>query len=320
MKLIGAFFRLIRWPNLVFIALTQCLFYFSVFDSLITTPLPYIYSIRYFLLLVLASLFIAAAGYIINDYFDMHIDAINKPAKVVVDKIVKRRWAILWHLILSSAGIAISLYFSWKTGNSIIVVGNTLCVLMLWFYSTTFKKKLLAGNIIISALTAWVILVLYFAYSHIGHATPLDMEGWQPEAYGFDIRKLFKFTVLYAGFAFMVSLIREVVKDLEDMEGDARYQCKTMPIVWGVPATKVFTAVWIIVTICALTIIQIYAWQLGWKIIVFYCIAFIIIPLIIILKKLYKAATMSDYHKLSTSVKFVMLAGILSMFFVHFSH
>lgn len=319
MKIIGAFFRLIRWPNLVFIALTQCLFFFFVFDSLIVAPVHYIYSYSYFFLLVAASVMIAAAGYIINDYFDMHIDAINKPAKVVVDKIVRRRWAIMWHLVLSAAGVALSIYFSWKTGNWIIAIGNTCCVFLLWFYSTTFKKKLLAGNIIISALTAWVILVLYFACTYIGHSWPLNIGGWNDNSYGFDIRKLFKFTALYAGFAFIVSLIREVVKDLEDMEGDARYNCKTMPIVWGVPATKVFAAVWLVVSISALSIIQIYAWQLGWRMSVVYCIALIIIPMIIILKNLYKAITTADYHKLSISIKFVMLAGILSMLFFHFT-
>ena len=319
MKIIVAFFRLIRWPNLVFIVLTQCLFFFFVFDSFIQAPLPHIYSIGYFFLLVAASIFIAAGGYIINDYFDMHIDAINKPSKVVVDKIVKRRWAIAWHFILSLAGIIISLYFTWKTRNGIIFIGNTICVMLLWFYSTTFKKKLLVGNIIISALTSWVILVLYFAYSNIGHATPLNATGWGLNDYGYNTRKLFKFTALYAGFAFIVSLIREVVKDLEDMEGDAKYNCKTMPIMWGVPATKVFTAVWLVVAIAALSIIQIYAWQLGWRLSIFYCLAFIIIPMIIILKKLHQAITPNDYHKLSTLIKFVMLAGILSMIFVHFS-
>lgn len=316
MKVAGAFFRLIRWPNLLFIVLTQSLYFFCVFRSLITAPLPLIFSANYFFLLVLASVFIAAAGYIINDYFDMHIDAINKPHKVVIDKIVKRRWAIVWHLILSGLGILISLYFSYKTGNWIVAAGNVLCVVLLWFYSTTFKKKLLTGNLIISALTAWVILVLYFAYAHMGGAATA-FKGWDLESYGFDIRKLFKYTVLYAGLAFIISLIREVVKDMEDMEGDARYFCKTMPLVWGVPATKVFVAVWSVVAVASLIIIQFYAWLLGNKIIVIYCILLIIAPMIYMVNKLYRAIGPNDYHNLSTVIKFVMLAGILSMLFFY---
>lgn len=316
MRVAVAFLRLIRWPNLVFIILTQCLYFFCVFRSQIIAPLPPIFSAKYFFLLVLSSVFIAAAGYIINDYFDMHIDAINKPHKVVIDKVVKRRWAIVWHLVLSGLGILISLYFSYKTGNWIVATGNVLCVILLWFYSTTFKKKLLTGNIIISALTAWVILVLFFAYAYMGGGQPA-FASWNLESYGFDIKKLFKYSVLYAGLAFIVSLIREVIKDLEDMEGDARYFCKTMPLVWGVPATKVFVAVWSVVAIAALTIIQFYAWLIGNKLLAIYCVVLIIAPLVYIVKQLYKAVASQDYHALSTLIKFVMLTGILSMLFFY---
>ncbi|MEO6583539.1 MAG: geranylgeranylglycerol-phosphate geranylgeranyltransferase [Ferruginibacter sp.] len=315
MKLVNAFFKLIRWPNLVFIALTQFLFYFSLFRSLIISPLPQIFSAFYFLLLLSASVFIAAGGYIINDYFDMHIDSINKPNRVVIDKVVKRRWAIVWHFVLSGFGILLSLFFSFKTGNWIIAIGNIGCVLLLWFYSTTFKKKLLIGNVIISALTAWVILVLYFAYTFMANRTG----DWNLNAYGFDVRKLFKYTAVFAGFAFIISLIREVVKDLEDMEGDARYNCTTMPLAWGIPATKVFVAVWMIVTIAALLIIQLYAWQLGHQLIVLYSIVFVILPLAYLLKLLYNATSAKHYHSISRYIKFIMLAGILSMSFFYFS-
>ena len=317
MRVIGAFLKLIRWPNLVFIALTQFLYFFCVFRSQILSPLPPVFSSYYFLLLVTASVFIAAAGYIINDYFDMHIDAINKPYKVVIDKIVKRRWAIIWHLVLSALGTLLSLYFSYKTGNWIVAAGNAFCVVLLWFYSTTFKKKLLTGNVIISALTAWVILVLYFAYTNMGNQQALAFTTWNLESFGFDIRKLFKYTVLYAGLAFIISLIREVVKDLEDMEGDSRYHCKTMPLVWGVPATKVFVGVWLVVAIASLAILQLYAWQLGNKIIVVYNILLIIAPMIYIIKNLFKAVNSKDYHRLSNAIKFVMFTGILSMLFFY---
>lgn len=318
MKLFDAFLRLIRWPNLVFIALTQWLFYFCIVDSLYKEnaanhthygQLDYL-----FYLLMAASVLIAAAGYIINDYFDLQIDVVNKPDKVVVDKVVKRRWAIMWHLILSFAGIVLSLYISYKTGKWIIVAANILCVILLWFYSTTFKRKLLSGNIIIAALTAWVIVVVYF----FAGATIINYKGWLTTAYPFYIKKFYKLTILYAGFAFIVSLIREVVKDIEDMYGDAKYECKTMPIEWGVPASKVFTAVWIVVCIGTLSILQLYAWQSGWWWVTAYCILAVIIPLIVILRKLYKASQPSEYHQISSLVKLVMLSGILSMLFFKF--
>ena len=316
MKLVIAFLRLIRWPNLVFIAVTQWLFYFCVVVSLQAEKASALQVSQFslFYLLIAASVLIAAAGYIINDYFDMHIDSVNKPGKVVVDKAVKRRWAILWHLVFSLSGVLISLYISYKTGTWIIVIANIICALLLWFYSTTFKKKLLSGNIIIAALTAWVIIVVYF----FAGAAIINYNGWHLGNYSFDIKKLYKFTILYAGFAFIVSLIREVVKDLEDMYGDARYQCKTMPIEWGVPATKVFIAVWIIVCCALLAIVQLYVWQSGWWLGAVYCIILIIAPLVFILKKLYTATTPADYHQLSRYIKLVMLTGILSMIFFKF--
>lgn len=313
MKLLAAFFKLIRWPNLFFIALTQCLFYFCVFHSLFTGA-TYAYQDQLFFLLVIASLFIASAGYIINDYFDMLIDAVNKPQKLIVDKVIKRRWAIMWHWLLSLAGLLISFYVSRMTGKWIILFVNICCVLLLWFYSTHFKKKLLVGNVIIAALTAWVIIVVYF----FAGAGLMDINGWKQAQYPFDIRKLFKFTMLYAGFAFIVSLIREVVKDLEDLEGDSRYNCKTMPVVWGINASKVFTAVWLVVCIAALSIVQLYALQSGWWISAVFCILFIIFPLLFILRKLYKANKQVDYHTISTAVKLVMLSGILTMLFFSF--
>ncbi|MFT3911874.1 MAG: geranylgeranylglycerol-phosphate geranylgeranyltransferase [Ferruginibacter sp.] len=316
MKLFDAFLRLIRWPNLVFIALTQWLFYYCIVESLYKqNGTPHFPQRDYlFYMLVAASMLIAAAGYIINDYFDLQIDVVNKPEKVVVDRIVKRRWAIMWHLILSFLGIAISLYISYKTGKWIIVIANICCVMLLWFYSTTFKRKLLSGNIIIAALTAWVIIVVYF----FAGATIINYKGWLVTAYPFSIKRFYKLTILYAGFAFIVSLIREVVKDIEDMYGDAKYECKTMPIEWGIPASKVFTAVWIVVCIATLGILQLYAWQSGWWIVSVYCIIAIIFPLIVILRKLYRAGLPAEYHNISSMVKLVMLAGILSMAFFKF--
>src|SRR6476620_1927308 len=118
MKLFEAFLRLIRWPNLLFIAITQWLFYFCVLNSIYRngtglSPDPSLNWLFY--LLIAASVAIAAAGYVINDYFDLQIDVLNKPDKVVVDRVVKRRWAILWHLILSITGILLSVLISYKT-------------------------------------------------------------------------------------------------------------------------------------------------------------------------------------------------------------
>lgn len=314
MKTVAAFFRLIRWQNLLFIVITQLLFYYCVYVPLLK-QFPDTNKQILFFFLTLASVFIAAAGYIINDYFDIQIDIINKPGRIVINKFIKRRWAIVWHFTLSSLGILISFYISIKTGEWLISVINIFCVLFLLFYSTTFKRKLLSGNLIIAALTAWVILVVYL----FAGADVFSLSGWANESVDFNVRKLFKFTLLYASFAFTVTLIREVIKDLEDMEGDRKYNCTTMPISWGVPASKVFTAVWIVVCIAALAIVQLYAWQSGWWYVALYTLLLIILPLVYMLRKLYKAATPAHYHALSNIVKMVMLFGILSMLFLKFT-
>ena len=314
LQLPGAFFRLIRWPNLVFIFLTQFLFYYCIllpgFQSIQPDRYPAHFRPGLFYLLSLSSILIAAAGYIINDYFDLNIDRVNKPDKLVVEKIIRRRSTILWHWILSGLGAALGLYVSWKVRNPVVGLANLGCVFLLYFYSTTFKRKLLIGNLIISLLTAWVILVLYiceFSFSDFR----------DPVYHGF-LSRLFKFAILYGGFAFIISLIREVVKDIEDIDGDGRYGCRTMPIVWGVNVAKVFAGTWLAVLTGSLIVIQFYILQYGWWPVVLYCLLLLIGPLAWILRKLYTAQTKAEYHLLSSAIKAVMLVGILSMIIIKF--
>ena len=313
MNLIIAFFRLIRWPNLAFIAITQALFYYCIYIPLLSVT-PSNNNHILFYILMTASVLIAAAGYIINDYFDIQIDIINKPQRIIINKFIKRRWAIMWHLLLSAIGILLSFYVSLRTGEWIITFVNIFCVAILLFYSTTFKRKLLSGNVIIAALTAWVILVVYL----FGGADIFSLQGWANNPSKLNVPRFFKFTLLYSSFAFIMTLIREVLKDLEDMEGDRKYNCTTMPIVWGVPAAKIFTAVWIAVSLALLAVIQLYAWQSGWWWASLYVFFLTFLPLTLLLQKLYKAATNAHYSALSKIIKLVMLAGILSMLFVKY--
>ena len=309
MKLLVAFFRLVRWLNLVFIAFTQFLFLYCVVIPVFRQAnMPLVVPVYQFGLLAIASVLIAAGGYIINDYFDLNIDRVNKPGRLVVEKIIRRRWAIIWHLALSALGILISLWVAWKMRAWWIAPANIGCVIALWFYSTTFKRKLLSGNIIISLLTAWTVMVVGFIIHYRIIKTP--------GLYGVvDASKIMRVTFLYAGFAFIISLIREVIKDIEDMAGDEKYGCRTMPIVWGVNVSKVFTATWLIVLIAALVIVQAYVLTFPWWWSALYCIALIILPLLYILRRLFTAKSPDQFHQLSGWVKFVMLTGIVSMIF-----
>jgi 4-hydroxybenzoate polyprenyltransferase len=310
---VKAFFRLVRWPNLLFIALTQSLFYFCILIPSFYQGNPVHENIlrpKYFVLLSLSSVLIAAAGYIINDYFDLNIDRVNKPEKVVVEKIIKRRWAIIWHWVLSGFGIAIGFYLSWKLRNFFIGPSNTICVLLLWFYSTTFKKKLLIGNVIISLLTAWVIGVLYLCEFRLHRFV-------DPEFHG-ALSRVYKFAVVYASFAFIISLVREVIKDMEDMEGDARYGRRTMPLVWGLNAAKFFCVSWLAILLAALIFLQFYVLQFRWWLTIIYTCFGVIYPILRVLKDLSKAYGPAQFHRLSQLIKTIMMMGILSMIFLKY--
>lgn len=312
MKLLAAFLKLVRIPNLFFIALTQLLFHYCIVLPLfsadeINPPLNNFF----LLLLVLSSVLIAAAGYIINDYFDINIDQVNKPKMNVVDNIISRRWAMLWHSLFSFIGVAIGFYIGWKLNIFWLGLMNFFCSVLLFVYSTSFKKQLLSGNIIISLLTAWSVVVLGLATFYIVMINP--------ETYPLtENSKLLRLTILYGAFAFVISLIREAIKDMEDLPGDAKYGCRTMPIVWGINATKVYTAVWLCVLTGSLLIILVYLLQFNWWWPVLYGLFFIISVCLLILKNLFKATSPADFHRLSNQSKLVMLTGIISLLFFYF--
>lgn len=306
-QLLSSFFKLIRLPNLIFIVLTQALFQFCIYYPIYENNVPAGDTLQ-FILLVLASVFIAAGGYIINDYFDINIDLINKPDKTILGRQLGRRRALAWHLILSLTGIvltaiAVNTFERWY-----IIFANSGAVVLLWFYSARFKKDAVIGNVIVAVLTAWTIMIIFLSkYSFADAFRDVSYE---------QVR-FFRFTILYAGFALIISLIREAVKDIEDMPGDEKFGCKTMPILWGINATKVYVAVWITILIAMLIVIQIYVLQFGWWLAVIYCLVFITVPLGYAFKKLITANTTNEYRSLSDLSKLVMLTGILSMIFFY---
>ena len=309
MKSLTHFLRLVRWPNLVFILLAESLFHFCIYKPLYPTA---ILTADYpFYFIVATSICIAAAGYIINDYFDVNIDQVNKPKSVVVGAYISRRWVIFWHLVLSMAGVYLSLIVFPFQQYLHIHFSNLATILILWFYSTNFKRNFLIGNVVIAVLTAWTIGVVYFSkftliqLANPTHMLPTDL-------------KFFKLMLLYSSFAFILTLIREALKDMEDMGGDEKFGCKTMPIAWGLQTTKVYIAVWLMVLILVLAIIQLYAIPFGWWIPITYCILAIIIPLVYVLSHLKQAYTSADFNRLSNLIKFAMLMGILSMGFFYF--
>lgn len=209
-----------------------------------------------FFLLVFSTMMIAAAGNMINDYFDVKADRVNRPDRLIVTKYIKPRRVILWHWILNFIAFSIACYLSWRYETFWYVFIHLFSINALWFYSMYFKRKFLSGNLLIALLTALVPLLSGFHFLEVTHAfsrNPYHLpSSWtQQNASWFDESMLPLFFVLFfAAFAFALNLVREIVKDVEDMEGDKLLRAKTMPLVLGVAKTR-----WICVALVAAIII-----------------------------------------------------------------
>lgn len=308
MQKISAFFRLIRWQNLIFIALTQLLVQSCLIRPLLATA-DSANSTSTLVYWICASVLIAAAGYAINDYFDINIDQINRPQTQVVDRILPRRWAMFWHLLLNVFGLGFTaIAIRWQT-HAYLWFANLCCVVLLWLYSTRYKKSMLVGNLLIAVLTSWTILVIF-----LSQITWSDLLAQSSPSQ----QKLTRIVMLYTGFAFVTTLIREAVKDMEDRIGDAKAGCNTLPIVWGFPAAKMYTVVWTIVLVVVLLIVHGYVLPFGWWWASLYGLSALILPLLFFIYRLVPAQQPADFAQLSRLLKWVMLAGILSMGFFYF--
>jgi 4-hydroxybenzoate polyprenyltransferase len=116
-------------------------------------------------------------------------------------------------------------------------------------------------------------------------------------------------TLVYALFAFFMTLVREIIKDMEDLKGDTTYGCKTLPIVWGIPKTK--TVLYIIIVIFSIAVVAINYFYV--KLSIIYFVMLLFVPLAWLTRQLYRADTKKDYRWLSSFCKVIMLLGILSM-------
>lgn len=279
MQLILALFRLTRFWNLAIIAFAQ---YFTAYFLFHQGLL--VFTDFWLFLIVASTVMIAAAGYIINDYYDIKIDLINKPDRVVIGKTITRRYAIFFHTVISVTGVGIGLLINWKVG-----AVNFVSVFLLWLYSNNLKRLPLIGNLVVSLLTGLSIFLLSFLYEQY---LPLVMT--------------------YSLFAFFMTLIREIVKDMEDMKGDTTFGCRTLPIVWGIRKTKSFLYGTILVFSFFVLWLDYQQLKISW----IYFIPLLFVPMSILFYRLSKADTKKEFYQLSQLCKIIMLLGIGSMIFV----
>jgi 4-hydroxybenzoate polyprenyltransferase len=309
---IKAFIKLIRVNNLLVIALTMYATRYYLMQPILTIRYPDMQlqlSYDDFFLLTLSTVLIAAAGYIINDYFDVKTDRINKPQKLYIDNGVKRRLAIFIHTVFNLLGFIISLYVAYRANNIFLCSIQFVSITALWFYSTHLKKQVLSGNLLVSILSAMVPLqVLFFEMPLLEHKF---------------LQSITSFSFLYlsvcsfALFAFLLSLVREIIKDMEDFRGDYETGCRTMPIVWGIKASKAIVAGLISNTALLLIFIFYKLYKQHFSILLIYLFVFVFIPLFFLIWKLYKSQQKEDYHLLSKWVKYIMLTGVLSTLIIY---
>jgi 4-hydroxybenzoate polyprenyltransferase len=262
-----------------------------------------------FALLVFTVVLIAAAGYMINDYFDVKADLINRPDTVVIDKYIKASRVYVAYFIINFAALCLSFYLSVKVGVISMTFFFPLIMGLLWFYSTTYKRQLLTGNILISVIVACVPLLVALYELPLIHTKYLQY----PEAYKILVKVIAEWCGMYAFFAFIINLMREFVKDIEDFEGDMAYGRNTLPIAFGPRTSKVVVSILIAITVTVLELVFIYLQEPNkLDLITFiYFHIFLIIPLIITGILLFMAKEKKHYRIISLIIKIVMVFGLL---------
>ena len=270
--------KLVRWKNLLIIMATQYLAAYFLGGEL---TLEELFTDLNMLCLSLSTVFIAAGGYVINDYYDVKIDYVNKPDRVVVGRFLMRRYILFLHAFLNTIGIIVGFLASWKIGIIAFFAAG-----LLWLYSNLLKRLPLLGNFMVALLTASSVFIVFVYYNV----------------------SFFLFAA-YTAFAFFISLIREIIKDMEDIEGDKKFDCKTLPIVLGIRKSKL--VIYLINIIFLITV----ALLLNREPKFWWILSGLFVMMGLHNYLLYRADKTKDFTRLSTFTKQIMILGLISMIF-----
>jgi 4-hydroxybenzoate polyprenyltransferase len=260
-----------------------------------------------FILLVFSTVLIAAAGYIINDYFDIRIDSINKPSINPIGKSIKRQTAMALHLILNGIAYIMAFVLCYRVGNIKWSVIFLISIGLLWFYSTTFKKQLIIGNLIVSILTALIPLLVGL------FELPLLNVRYQKlmQEFNFNFNTIAYFIFAFSGFAFLSNFWREIIKDAEDEMGDRTFGAETIPVVWGLKVTNKIIFIMGLLQSSLIAYLQYLQWIYNDKVSFFYMLFLLQLPLVYISFSALKAKSKETYHKLSLWSKGYMFLGLM---------
>lgn len=305
--------QLVRWSNLFFLG---ALIY--VMEKWVVVPIlddvAFGEQLPWYILLLIAAatILIAAGGYVINDYFDIKIDRINRPDQLIVTQYISKENAMRLSIGLSGVGMVCGLVAAWLLRSSTIAILFAIIPGLLWFYSSSYKRLLIVGNVtiaLLSALSPMMIAIANVAQLQLKYSTILPYTTLEHDIYawvgGFSL------------FAFLLTWIREIVKDLQDQMGDRELECHSMPIVWGNIVTKIVVTALIVLT----TVLIGWFWYSllpfghSWQSFsTRYIVLAIIIPLWGALWLLWAAKIPSDYRTCQQVLKLTMFLGMLYSF------
>lgn len=300
--------KLFRGKNLLIVALTQFLLQFLV-------VLPYLKSLDkepvldsfHFSLLVLVTVLIAGAGYVINDYYDVEIDSVNKPNELIISKLVSESNALKIYGLTVFLGGVLSVYLAGYVGVIIWFLIYPLAVYLLFEYARFFKKTVVLGNLVVAFFSAGVAGIVLF---------PEAVLNTDLSDLSFKTGQMLAIFSGYIFFAFCVTMYREVVKDMEDMDGDARFGARTLPVVWGVSNSKIFSLVWGFLLAVIFTVLIYILVGKGHFLVSGLGIVGVLVPLFFSFYKLYKAQQTEDFHFISQLIKIIMLGGLVFLIFL----
>ena len=302
--------RLVRWSNLLFLAalvwLMEKWVAVPVLDkAAFGEQLPW-----YVLLLMGAAIvLIAAGGYVINDYFDVKIDRINRPDEIIVTRSISKPAAMRLSVGLSGVGVVCGIVVAVLMRSMTLGIIFVLVPGLLWFYSSSYKRLFMVGNLtiaLLAGLTPMVVAMTNVAQLQLLYEAILPYTTLEHDLYAW--------LGGFALFAFLLTWIREIVKDLQDQMGDRELECHSMPVVWGEKWTKVFVTVLIVITLALIG-------HLWWHVLPFstswtslstrYIVLGVVIPLLGSLWLLWSAKIPSDYKTCQQVIKLTMLLGML---------
>ena len=305
-----SYLKIIRSINLLFIAVIIC-----VMDKVLVRHLMLQYQLTeplvwwQLLLLVLATVLIAAGGYVINDYFDVKIDAINRPDRVIVTRSISKQQAMTLFYCLTGTGIGCGVALALVLKSMSLGITFVLVPGILWFYSASYKRQFLLGNLTIAFLSAMVPLLVGLACD-----AAIKIEFGADSMLGlYLINTLYLWLAGFAAFAFLSTWAREIVKDVEDQEGDREMECHTLPVMYGEVTSKIVATVLLVAVMTLLVLGNIYWIRGGFNIqsLVTKYILMLELCFVVTLVLLWRARLPQDYHNTQVALKMTMLMGTM---------